>query len=92
MERRDRVRPREHPGEIVRGDREQGPVLHDPSRIVHDRASAAVRLPEGQRAGRIEGHGEGLRVREGPVRHPDGQGLRLDPARGEQGPRGGGLR
>src|SRR5437762_1468375 len=58
---------------------------------MHDRATAALRVPEGQRARRIEGHGQGLRVRQGPVRHPDGQGLRLDPARGEQSPKVAGI-
>src|SRR3989454_568817 len=92
VERRDRIRPREHPREVVWGYREQGPLLHHAPRVLHDRFAASVRVPEGQRAGRLEGDGEGLRVREGAVRDPDGQGLRRGPARGEQGLGGPGLR
>src|SRR5438552_12811686 len=92
MEWRDRVRPREYPRQALRGDRGEGPLLHDVARDLHDRAQAAVHLPEGQRARRLEGDGERLRVREGPVRDPEGRRLREDPARGDEGPRGRRLR
>src|SRR2546425_11664898 len=88
MEWRDRVRPREHPRQAVRRDRDEGPFLYDVARDLHDRPQAAVHLPEGQRARRLEGDGERLRVREGPVRDPDGRGFRKNPARGDEGPRG----
>src|SRR2546427_3924960 len=92
VERRDRLRPREHPREVVWGHRKQGPFLHHAPRVLHDGVAASVRVPEGQRSGRLEGDGEGLRVCEGAVRDPDGQGLRRGPSRGEQGLGGPGLR
>src|SRR2546430_17424873 len=48
MEWRDRIRPREHPREVVWGHGEQGPLLHHAPPVLHDRVAASVGVPASQ--------------------------------------------
>ena len=70
VERRNRVRAGEHSGGAVQRDARPPAEVSPAARQGRIAGALRARLPVGREAGRLGRSGQGLRVREGPVRRP----------------------